>query len=363
MSDKLIDEFYWGDIEGLNEDILTAEEKYNGVAGWALKARGQNPGVFDALTEWVLDDSQWTDERLAENEQILMQSVLARFKEQNTKLRTYLKELEPSGVVNVAVFKTLDRFDEELSGRSADENLRETVAALFADFSVMRKRRVREIIAGNPTGPSGTHGVEFFGYINYLKDCDARVQWALFMPDVVESQQKGFRVDNFVYKNMPAMRFIGREGNDLDDIDVRKRLFHILDTLVEYKIDFDYDVLLIHHYGLSVDVGPWHGFWGRFMRVDTPVPEGFVYFDFVPHNDGKVGQPFISQFAFATFTGDMDAMHKSEGFDSDAMYDVTRNIILGQGVDIPYPDKYWTAEVFLDGCDEYSTAYMFSTEL
>jgi hypothetical protein len=56
-------------------------------------------------------------------------------------------------------------------------------------------------------------------------------------------------------------------------------------------------------------------------------------------------------------------MHKREGYDCDAMYDVTRNIILGQGVQIPYPDKYWTAEVFLDGCDNYSTAYMFSAEV
>ena len=45
------------------------------------------------------------------------------------------------------------------------------------------------------------------------------------------------------------------------------------------------------------------------------------------------------------------------------MYDVTRNIMLGQGVCIPYPDKYWTAEVFLDGCGKPSRAYLFSAEL
>jgi hypothetical protein len=53
-------------------------------------------------------------------------------------------------------------------------------------------------------------------------------------------------------------------------------------------------------------------------------------------------------------------MHSREGFDSDAMYDVTRNIILGDGVGIPYPEKYWTAEVFLNGWDKYSTGYLFS---
>jgi AraC-like DNA-binding protein len=366
MSRQLFNDFYlvdWNDIDGEKGDKLTNAEKYNRIVGWAGKARGQNPGVFDALTEWILDDSQWSDEKLAENEQILMQGVLARFKEQNAQLRVCLKELEQSGVVNAAVFKALDRFDDELSGLSHDERLHETVVRVFADFSTMRERSIREKIAGNKTGPTGTDSVDIFGYINYLKDCDAQVQWALFMPDMVERQQKGFKVDSFEYKKMSAMRFIGREGDDLDNMEGRKKLFRTLDAMNEHKSDFDYDVLFMHHYGLGVDVGPWHGVWGRFMKADTPVPEGFLYFDFVPHNDGKAGPPFCSQFAYATFSGDNDAMHKREGYDSDAMYDVTRNIILGQGVNIPYPGKYWTAEVFLDGCDKYSTAYLFSVEL
>ncbi len=363
MSRKLIDEFYWSDIEGQNSEKLTDTEKYKRIVSWAAKARGLNPGVFDALTEWVLDDSQWSDEKLAENEQILMQGVLARFKEQNSQLRTYLSELEPSGVVNAAVFKALDRFDDELSGLAHDKRLQEAVDRVFNDFSAMRERGIREQIAGNKTGSTGTDSVDLFGYINYLKDCDAGVQWALFMPDVVERQQKGFKVHSFEYKKMSAMRFIGREGDDFDNMEVRKKLFRILDDMNQYKSDFAYDVLFMHHYGLGVDVGPWHGVWGRFMRAETPVPEGFLYFDFVPHNYGKAGPPYISQFAYATFTGNMDAMHRREGYDSDAMYDVTRNIMLGQGVHIPYPDKYWTAEVFLDGCDKHSTAYMFSADL
>ncbi len=363
MSRKLIDEFYWSDIEGQNGEKLTDTEKYKRLVSWAAKARGLNPGVFDALTEWVLDDSQWSDEKLVENEQILIQGVFARFKEQNAQLRTYLSELEPSGVVNTAVFKALDRFDDELSGVAHDKRLQEVVAQVFADFSAMRERGIREQIAGSKTGPTGTDSVVLFGYINYLKDCDAGVQWALFMPDMVERQQKGFKVDSFEYKKMSAMRFIGRGGDDLDNMEVRKKLFRILDDMNEYKSAFAYDVLFMHHYGLGVDVGQWHGVWGRFMRAETPVPEGFLYFDFVPHNDGKAGPPYISRFAYATFSGDTDAMHRREDYDCDAMYDVTRNIMLGQGVQIPYPDKYWTAEVFLDGCDKYSTAYMFSAEL
>lgn len=63
------------------------------------------------------------------------------------------------------------------------------------------------------------------------------------------------------------------------------------------------------------------------------------------------------------FSGDIDALHQQEGYDSDAMYDVTRNIMLGQGVPIPYPTKYWTGEVFLDGHNAPSTAYLFSAVL
>jgi hypothetical protein len=100
--------------------------------------------------------------------------------------------------------------------------------------------------------------------------------------------------------------------------------------------------------------------WGAYQ------PEGFVYFDFTQQRTGScfvAGPPYISQFAFAVFFGNIEAMHKREGYDSDAMYDITRNIILGQDVNIPYPDKYWKAEVFLDGYDSYSTAYIFSVEL
>lgn len=363
MTHNLIDEFYWSDIEEKKREKLSDEEKYNRIASWAGKARGQNPSVFDALTEWVLDDSQWSDDKIAENEQILMQGVFARFKEQNSQLRSYLLELEPSGVVNTAVFNALDRFDEELSGVSHDKQLQEAVAKVFADFSVMRDHNIRSKIAGNKTGPAGTDSVDLYGYINYLKDCDAAVQWALFMPDMVEKQQNGFKMDSFEYKKMPAMRFIGREGDDLANIKIRKELFAFLDTMNEYKSDLEFDVLFMHHYGLCVDVGPWHGVWGRFMQADTPVPEGFIYFDLVTQNDGKAGLPYLSQFAYATFSGDMNAMHQREGYDCDAMYDVTRNTMLGEGVNIPYPNKYWTAEVFLDGCDKNSTAYMFSAEL
>lgn len=128
MSRKLIDEFYWSDIKEQNRYELTSAERYKRVVSWAVKARGQNPNVFDALTEWVLDDSEWMEERLADNEQILMQGVFGRFREQNANLRAYLKELHPSGVVNDAVFKALNRFDDELSGKTQAGELRDVVS-------------------------------------------------------------------------------------------------------------------------------------------------------------------------------------------------------------------------------------------
>ena len=102
------------------------------------------------------------------------------------------------------------------------------------------------------------------------------------------------------------------------------------------------------------------------MKAGTAVPEGYLYFDFVPHRVGSHGLPFISQFAYATFSGDWEAMHQHEGYDCNALYDVTRNTMLGQDVSIPYPDKYWTAEVLLNGYDQRNqgttAAYLFSAE-
>jgi AraC-like DNA-binding protein len=379
MSRKLIDEFYWNDIKEQQGEELTATDKYKRIVSWAAKARGTNPNVFDALIEWMLDDSEWSEDKLAENEQILIQGVFARFKEQNAKLRAYLKELESSGVVNDAVFKALDIFDDELSGNlltgsRPNSQLSEAVVKVFADFSIMKERRVREQIAGNKTGPYGTNGVVIFGYINYLAGSDSQVQWCLFMPDLVKRQQNGFKIENFEYKTMTAMRFIGIEINDdlgnietakKNNTDVRDTIFCTLDNMKEYKSGFDYDILFQHHYGKGVDVERWHGFWGRFMKADAPVPEGFVHWDFVPDDSNTPYLTFRSQFAFATFSGDVKAMHNDEGTDGGRMYDVTRNIILGQGVNIPYPEIYWTAEVFLDGCDndKPSTAYMFSVVL
>jgi hypothetical protein len=119
----------------------------------------------------------------------------------------------------------------------------------------------------------------------------------------------------------------------------------------------------MHHYGKNIDTERWHGFFGRFMLPDTPVPDGYLSWDLLPDDSKSNYLTFRSQFAFAEFVGDNTAMHQREGYDSDGMYDVTRNIILSQAVVIPYPDIYFTAEVFLNGYDKPSSGYLFSVIL
>lgn len=362
----LIDEFCWSNIDEKMTEPLSDTEKYQMVIDWSLAARGKNPDVFDSLTDWILDNPQWTEDKLAENEQILMNGVLARFREQNARLRAYLKDISDPGVVNKAVWDALDKFDSQLAGKTDDPGLQKAVEDMFRDFSTMKSRRNRELIAGSRTGPTGTDSVELFGYINCLEVCDAGVQWALFMPQVSKNQQKGFQLEHFEYKTLPAMRFIGKEVFEAGPRDLEQELavFSALDKLSAYKSGFDYDILLLHHFGKGVDAEPCHGFLGRFLKAGAAVPQGFLSVDFVPKwTAPDFGPPYLSQFALAVFTGDSAAMHSHDGFDSSAMYDVTRNTILGQGVQIPYPHKYWTAEVFLHGITEPSTAYLFSVAL
>lgn len=360
MTNSIPDQFHWYDFDSYPASAAPAE-RYQALCAWALAARGQNPEAFDGLTCWLLDSGSWMPETLEENRTLLVRQVVERFQNQNAWLRARLRELEPEGVVNPAVFPALDRFDQGLAGALPDCPGGALYAQALKDFTHMLRQEVREEIAGMPNGPTGTDTVERFGYFNFLKDMDAGVQWALFMPDCVKRQQEGFQVESFQYRSLPALRFIGRE-EDLDAPENRRELFQALDGLGARSSDFAYDLFFMHHYGLGVDVERMHGFWGRFFQADTPVPEGFAYFDLVPQSDGQAGPPYLSQFAFATFSGSREALHGREGYDSDAMYDVTRNIILGQGVHITYPDKYWTAEVFLNGWDQEGFGYLFSVE-
>jgi len=353
MSRNLSDDLLlidWNVIDGQKSNKPTSAEIYNKLIDWAIKARGQNQEVFDALSAWVLDDSEWTGDKLTENEQILMQGVFARFKEQNAKLRAYMKELESSGVVNAAIFGALDRFDEELSWKPGDERLRETVAKMFSDFSTMLERSVREKIAGYPAG--SMHATDM-GYINYLKDCDAAVQWALFMPEVVKKHGHKIGRDSFEYIEIGKVRFIGKEFAKNPEIHVARpaeALPELIEMLPEYGTEITALCHLEHHHGGEVNVNQCN-MMGYFCKADTPVPEEYDYYEVPTEHAGY-------------------AVYSSPNFDGnyfDAAYEFTRDQILGDNVHIPYPGAYWTAEVFLEGFFTGSGAhrfgYLFSVEL
>jgi|GEM_PF-438422 len=344
---------------------LTGKAAYAKIAEWALifrcygksvLAEGQdiyiNKHAYEAMYDWLLDDTQWQNPNSGGREQFLKQCGLLLLGYYRGNLRQYLEKLDAQypGVVNAPLFDVINRISDALPGaNTSDLWLHEAVDPALSDFSKMTDRDLRKKVVD---------------FVHLLCEYDNSVQWTLFMPDFVKNQTKGFKVDSFDYLQFPAMRFIGVEGKEFDDIGRRVNAMKGLDEMTEFKSDFDHDIFFNHHYGLSVD-NQWHGVWGRFMKADTPVPDGYISFDFAPYEVLKkdlrsAGVPFYSRFALAKFSGDVNAMHSREGFDSDAMYDVTRNIILGNGVEIPYPEKYWTAEVFLNGCNEYSTGFLFS---
>ena len=352
MSRKFIDEILfvdWNEIDGQKNEKPTNTETYNRIVGWARRAIGQNQGVFDALAEWILDDSQWSDEKLAENELILMQGVLTRIKEQNAKLRAYLKELEPSGVVNAEIFKVLDRYDDALSGKpyillQYDERLNETVAKVFADFSAMRKRGVREIITGYNAGSIRIN----MGYIWCLKNCDAGIQWALFMPESVRHglESRKWNREKFEYIELGKTRFIGQtvEHDDVDEV---------FDSLEPYAADINIEYsycYLTHFNGQEWQLGG-PSIFGRFYKEGTPVPDGYDFYD-VPTEHAA-----FAVYSSDDFCGDIH--------NPDDAYVFTRDQILADGVSIPYPQAYWQSVVYTDGFPvkgKYRFGYLFSVE-
>jgi len=176
----------------------------------------------------------------------------------------------------------------------------------------------------------------------------------------------GATIEYWEYRTLPAVRFIGLEFfYDCDDWEViREKVATALDKMPEYTSGFDYDLTLSHHFGKGVETERNHDFIGRFMKENAPVPEGFTYWDFAPEDRDTPYLTFCSQFAFSVFSGNHDDLHRHEGFDVNALYDITRNIILEEKVVIPYPEIYWTAEVQFDRADGtvYNPENLYSGE-
>lgn len=190
--------------------------------------------------------------------------------------------------------------------------------------------------------------------------------------EIIQKQldSAGAVVEHWDYRTLPAVRFIGLEINDENGYDgehwakTREKAMSVLDTMPEYASGFDYDLTLSHHFGKRVETERRHDYIGRFMKADTPVPNGFAHWDFVPNDNDTPYLTFRSQFAFSVFAGDHDTLHEHKGFDVNALYDITRNIILEEKIVIPYPEIYWTAEVQFDKANgtDYNPENLFCGE-
>ena len=159
--------------------------------------------------------------------------------------------------------------------------------------------------------------------------------------------------ESFEYIKLGKVRFIGidawRTGEDWVVLwDRNSEYMPALNALAaEYGTDITAPSSMMHHNGHEVDSEN-HFLAGRFFKADTPVPEGYDYYDVPTEYAGY-------------------AVYKGEAFDGDfwQAYELTRDHILSQGVLIPYPHTYWHAEIYPDGRsgafgEKYHFGYMFS---
>lgn len=75
--------------------------------------RGINPDVFDELTAFLLNAGEWSEPMFRDGRELFMDGIAKRFRNQNRLLPEQLAALEPSGLVNPAVYGALDRFDDD----------------------------------------------------------------------------------------------------------------------------------------------------------------------------------------------------------------------------------------------------------
>jgi hypothetical protein len=345
---------------------LIGEAAYQRLVEWAAWCRASRSrpvtahgityplgeAAYAALCEWLQNDEAWQE--LTSHEAFLKQSGVLLVGYYRTNLFSYLQRLDARypGVVNPPALAELARMCTLFPGSHvSDLWLQECVDPAITDVAMLRDRALREKVAQ---------------YVTQVRNGDNCLQWTLFMPGYVQRQvgQSGITLESFAYRTMPPLRFIGVEAA----YEEREASMRVLDAMPEWASEFDYDIYLIHHNGRQ-HYEEAHGVWGRFLHADAPVPDGCVHLDFMspdaPAWTHAAGSPYLSQFAFAVFAGSEDALHKEEGFDANAMYDITRNIILGEGVCIPYPEKYWTAEVRFDRSDGsvYNPEHVYHGEL
>ncbi len=158
------------------------------------------------------------------------------------------------------------------------------------------------------------------------------------------------KTESFKYLNQGKMRFIGidawRTGDDWGGLWERTEDFMpTLDSLMEdYSVGISEPCSLLHSGGKDVGIEE-HFLAGYFFKSDTPVPEGYDYYDIETKCVG-----------YAIYVTD------NIGVDMENAYAMTRDKILGDGHLVPYPQGYWHAEVYTNGRPhdgEYRFGYMF----
>ena len=156
--------------------------------------------------------------------------------------------------------------------------------------------------------------------------------------------------ESFEYHAFGRMRFIGidawRTGEDWGDLWGRSAEF--MPKLKELHEQFGADITescsLIHSGAKEVGIEE-HFLAGYFFRADTPVPEGYDYYDIETN-----------------WTGYACYISGSIAEEMEDAYVCTRDTILGDGFFVPYPKGYWHAEVYTNGRPhdgEYRFGYMF----
>ena len=169
----------------------------------------------------------------------------------------------------------------------------------------------------------------------------------------MDNVNKKMNCESFEYRTLSKLRFIGidawRTGEEWDALWARNGEFMPkLDALMsKYATDITENCSLMHHNGNEVDTEN-HFLAGRFFKTNTPVPEGYDYYD-VPTERAAY------------------AVYNTESYDGaiGTAYYITRDKILSEGVNIPYPHSYWHAEVYTDGRPregKYRFGYMFSVK-
>ena len=159
------------------------------------------------------------------------------------------------------------------------------------------------------------------------------------MSNIGMENENGVKItcEKFEYRQLGKLRFIGidawRTGEEWDVLWARSGDFMpVLDSLMfEYAAEIIDNCSMMHHNGNEVDTEN-HYLAGRFFKEGTPVPNGFDYFD-VP----------TERAAYAIYN-----TNKYDG-DIGLAYYCTRDQILSEGINIPYPQSYWHAAVYTDG--------------